>query len=172
MNKNVRTFFIKNTIILGVVYSVFFIVFNSFVLFDLNVVKTIFVAFFFAFLMSSYTCSSELRNYKRLLKGEIALHDIIPSAEGTMKTRPSFSLDKARQLMNDAGFIISECYDNHMTFTTVHSWCNAIPITVFVHFKEGMLNIKLYKFTRTSFMESKNPKDVLDDVKAIISSCS
>lgn len=172
MNVNIRRFFIKNTIVLGFVYSFFFVVFNSLVNIDLNLMKTMFSAFLFAIIMTSYTCSSELKNYKRLLKGEIALHDMIPSAEGTMKTIPPLSLDKVRQCIKDAGFVEGECYADYVTFTTHRTWLNSVPISIFIVAKEGMLNIKIYKFTRTNFIESKKAKDIIDDIKAVINSCS
>lgn len=172
MNVNIRRFFIKNTIVLGFVYSSFFIVFNSFINIDLNLMKTVFSAFLFAIIMTSYTCSSELKNYKRLLKGEIALHDMIPSAEGTMKMISLLSIDKVRQIIKDAGFVEGECYGDYITFTTHRTWLNSVPISIFIVAKEGMLNIKIYKFTRRNFIEPQNAKDILSDIKSAINSCS
>jgi hypothetical protein len=172
MNNTTHRFFIKNTLFLVLVYLAFFIVFNIALNLDLNNMKTVLMAVFFALFMSSIGFNSELKNYKKLKEGKILIRELIPTAEGTLKKSDNNSIEKIRQSMIDNGFLEDETYADGLRYSTQPTWRNSIPMYVLIRENEGMLNIKLYKFTRTTFLEPLKSKDVLDKVKAIISSCS
>lgn len=172
MGKNTNRYFIKNAIFLGILYAAFFFVFNIAFSLDLNIFKTFCSAIFFSIIMTIFNTNAELKNYRRMKRSEISLQSIIPSSEDTIQGIGLMTIEEAKECLSKSRFIEDKSSVAYLRYTTPTDWKNTIPTYILISEKDGKLNVKVYKFTRTSFIEPLKPEKILREVESFLNSCS
>lgn len=172
MKSKISKYIVKKIIVLGVLYSLFFIALFEFVDIDISFTKLITTAIVFAVLSAYGNANIQLKQYVKFVRSEISLRELVPDEEDTCKEIGDVSLEKLRVCMEKTDFIEDRCSANYLRYKTLYSWWQTIPSYILIIEKDGMLNIRIYQFLGRNFYEKNKSEAILKKVIAVINSCS